>query len=143
MLNNDTVTILLAEDDQIDAMAVQRGFAKLKIANPIQTAKDGIEAMDILKGRNGKERLRKPYVIMLDLNMPRMDRFEFLKALRDDPELKTSIVFVLTTSQLDEDRMKAYDANVAGYIVKSEAGEGFIDAIRMLDHYWRIVELPS
>jgi CheY-like chemotaxis protein len=143
MHNNDTVTILLIEDDLIDSMAVQRGFAKLKIANPIQTAKDGIEALDILKGRNGKEKLSKPFVILLDLNMPRMDGFEFLKVLREDPEIKASIVFVLTTSELDEDRVKAYDANVAGYIVKSEAGEGFIDAIRLRDLYWRIVELPS
>ena len=143
MLNNETVTILLVEDDLIDSMAVQRGFGKLKIANPIQTAKDGIEALDILKGRNGKEKLRKPFVILLDLNMPRMDGFEFLKSLREDPEIKATIVFVLTTSKLDEDRVRAYDANVAGYIVKSEAGEGFMDAIRLLDLYWRIVELPS
>jgi CheY-like chemotaxis protein len=143
MHNYQAVNVLLVEDDLVDIMTIQRGFASLKIANPIITAKDGIEALDILKGRNGKERLSKPYIIFLDLNMPRMNGVEFLKVLREDPELKASVVFVLTTSGLDEDRVKAYDANVAGYIIKSEAGKNFMDAIQLIDHYWRIIELPN
>ena len=140
MSDNHAVTILLVEDDLVDAMAIQRGFTKLRIANTVVTAKDGIEALGILRDKNNK--LERPFIILLDLNMPRMDGFEFLKTLREDPEFKSSIVFVLTTSKLDEDRVRAYNANVAGYIIKSEAGAGFLDALTMINHYWRVVELP-
>jgi CheY-like chemotaxis protein len=143
MVDQSPLTLLLVEDDQVDAMAIQRGFTKSKIANTVVTASDGVDALEILRGQAPRKKLEKPFIILLDLNMPRMDGFEFLRVLRSDKELKNSVVFVLTTSKLDEDRMRAYDANVAGYIVKSEAGEGFVKAIQMLDHYWRIVELPS
>jgi CheY-like chemotaxis protein len=68
---------------------------------------------------------------------------EFLKEIRDDPALKQSVIFVLTTSNDDQDKTKAYDNHVAGYIVKSDAGESFLEALEMLDRYWRVVELPA
>ncbi len=136
-MSNQTVTILLVEDDDIDVEAVIRGFKKNKIANPFTVAKDGIEALDIL--RDG---IKQPYLILLDLNMPRMNGIEFLKALRKDPLLKTSIVFVLTTSDAEKDRWAAYEQNIAGYLLKSQAGKDFVHVINMLDHYWRYVEFP-
>jgi CheY-like chemotaxis protein len=134
------VNILLVEDDEIDVMAVKRAFRELKIANPLFEASDGIEALEILRGTNGKT-IPRPFVILLDLNMPRMGGIEFVRALRADPALRS--VFVMTTSAAEEDRINAYDLNVAGYVLKHSPGHSFLDAIAMLEHYWRIVELPE
>lgn len=131
-------SILLVDDDDIDAMSVQRAFSRMKIANPIVRAKDGIEALDIL--RNGG--VKQPYLILLDLNMPRMGGLELLNTIRSDPQLETNVVFVLTTSKDDEDKLAAYKHHVAGYIVKEKLDEGFEQLVKMLDHYWRLVELP-
>jgi CheY-like chemotaxis protein len=137
------VNILLVEDDDVDVMAVKRAFRDLKIANPLFTAIDGVDALELLRGENGKSRLPRPYVVLLDLNMPRMGGIEFLDAVRDDPELNRSIVFVMTTSAADEDRVRAYDRNIAGYILKHSPGRSFIDAVTMLEHYWRVIEFPE
>jgi len=137
-----SVTLLVVEDDEVDLMAVQRGFRQHKVANEIVAAKDGLEALQILRGENGREPFPRPFIILLDLNMPRMNGFEFLRALRADAALQNAIVFVLTTSKSDEDRARAYAANVAGFIVKADAGRSFLAAVEMLDHYWRVVELP-
>lgn len=131
-------SILLVEDDDIDAMSVQRAFQRMKIANPIVRAKDGIEALDILL----KGGIEQPYLILLDLNMPRMGGLELLDTIRNNPQLELSVVFVLTTSKDDEDKIKAYKHHVAGYIVKENLDEGFEQLVKMLDHYWRLVELP-
>ncbi len=137
-----TVRILLVEDDEIDVMGIRRAFKKLKIANPISVASNGLEALHMLRGENGHERLVKPYMVLLDLNLPRLNGIEFLTELRRDPELKSTIVFVLTTSKDEEDRGAAYDLNVAGYMVKSEIGRDFMKLVSMLDHYWRVIEFP-
>ena len=131
-------SILLVEDDDIDAMSVQRAFQRMKIANPIVRAKDGIEALDILL----KGGIEQPYLILLDLNMPRMGGLELLDTIRNNSQLELSVVFVLTTSKDDEDKIKAYKHHVAGYIVKEKLDEGFEQLVKMLDHYWRLVELP-
>lgn len=136
------VTVLVVEDDDVDLMAIQRGFKQHKVANELVCAKDGVEALQILRGEEGRAALAAPYIILLDLNMPRMNGFEFLQTIRQDVALRSAIVFVLTTSKSDEDRAKAYLSNVAGFIVKADAGRGFLGAVEMLDHYWRVVELP-
>ncbi|MBS0354789.1 MAG: response regulator [Proteobacteria bacterium] len=137
------VNILLIEDDEIDVKAVRRAFRDLKIANPLFQARDGIEALEMLRGTNGQTALPRPYIILLDLNMPRMGGIEFLNEIRKDPELHSSIVFVMTTSAAEEDRVKAYSLNVAGYVLKHSPGRSFLDAVSMLEHYWKIVELPD
>ena len=142
MQQGNTVTILLVEDDDVDTEAVERAFRKARIANPIVRAKDGAEALAMLRGDNGREALQHPYLILLDLKMPGMGGLKFLEELRRDPELSNSVVFVLTTSSDEQDMAKAYERYVAGYIVKSRAGDNFVGLIGMLDHYWRIVELP-
>lgn len=136
------VNILLVEDDEIDVMAVKRAFRELKIANPLYEASDGVEALELLRNANGKS-VPRPYIILLDLNMPRMGGIEFVKELRADPALKSSIVFVMTTSAAEEDRINAYNLNVAGYVLKHSPGHSFIEAVAMLEHYWRIVEFPE
>jgi CheY-like chemotaxis protein len=142
MATNKSIRILLVEDDEVDAMAVIRGFKNSKIANTIVHARDGVEALAVLRGDIPDKSISNPYVILLDLNMPRMDGFEFLDELRKDPQLREIIVFVLTTSKADEDRSRSYRHHVAGYVVKSNAGKDFLNLIHMIDHYWRIVEIP-
>jgi CheY-like chemotaxis protein len=140
--NKRPATLLLVEDDEVDLLAIERGFRQHKIANDVVTAKDGLDALQILRGGPDRPPLPRPYLILLDLNMPRMNGFELLTALRQDPELQSSVVFVLTTSKSDEDRARAYASHVAGFIVKADAGRSFLAAIELVDHYWKIVELP-
>jgi CheY-like chemotaxis protein len=139
----DNVSILIIDDDQVDVRAVLRGLAQQKIANPVYFAGDGVEALNVLRGRNDHARIPRPFLILLDLNMPRMSGLEFLKELRADPELSDSIVFVLTTSTADEDKAAAYAQHVAGYLVKNEAGVGFLKAIQMLERYGLCVQFPG
>jgi CheY-like chemotaxis protein len=137
------VNIFLVEDDEVDAMSVKRALKELKIANPLYRAVDGIEALDMLRGTNGMTKLPRPYIILLDLNMPRMSGLEFLDELREDPDLKRSIVFVMTTSATEEDRVRAYDKCIAGYVLKHSAAHSFLDAVTMLEHFWRVIEFPE
>jgi CheY-like chemotaxis protein len=139
---NHHVHILLVEDDEVDAEAILRGFRSQRLVNPFTIVPDGIEAFNALRGEGGHARLPRPYMILLDINMPRMNGIEFLQALRQDPELKQSIVFVLTTSNRDEDIMAAYNEQIAGYLLKARAGRDFVDLVSLLDAYWRVVEFP-
>ncbi len=141
-MDDRTVHIVLVEDDDLDAEAVARAFRKQKIANPIHRVCDGVEALELLRGRDGQAPLRRPYLVLLDLNMPRMDGIEFLAELRADPHLRDTIVFVLTTSDADTDKAAAYASQVAGYLVKSKAGEDFSHLARVVECFWRYVEFP-
>lgn len=136
------VTFLIVEDDEIDVMALERAFRHLKISNNKVFAKDGVEGLEYLRGENGREKIKAPYIILLDLNMPRMSGLEFLNEIRNDAALGKSVVFILTTSNDARDRLSAYDQHVAGYIIKSDPANGFMEAISMIDHYWKVVELP-
>ena len=126
----------------VDREGVRRAFARHRIANPIFTASDGIEALALLRGTPERPALGRPILVLLDLNMPRMNGVEFLRELRADEALRDTVVFVLTTSKSDEDRVASYNFNVAGYIVKNDVGAGFINLVNLLDHYWRVVEFP-
>jgi CheY-like chemotaxis protein len=143
MLEPQTVQLLHVEDDDLCLMGLNRAFKAAKIANPVKFAHDGIEALDMLRGTNGRPRLPRPFLVLLDLNMPRMDGIEFLKELRKDEELKKSIVFIMTTSDADEDKVKAYNLGVAGYILKSNPANAFLEATALLDTYWRVVEFSA
>jgi len=142
MVPGETVTVLVVEDNDVDAEAVERAFRRCKIANPIVTVTDGIAALDRLRGTNGTERLARPYLVLLDLNMPRMDGLEFLAELRADPAIADTVVFVLSTSDRDADKVSAYGHQVAGYVVKTRLDEGFLDMVTMIDAYWRVVQFP-
>ena len=132
----NSVTLLLVEDDAIDAEAIQRAFRQHRIANPFVVVRDGVEALAALRGESEVE-VPHPYVVLLDVNMPRMNGIEFLDAIRADPALSRTIVFVLTTSDREEDKVAAYEHNVAGYILKSRAGEDFLEVVKLLRVYWR------
>jgi CheY-like chemotaxis protein len=137
------VSILIIDDDDVDVMALKRAFKKVGVSNPIYVAGDGVEGLEVLRGQNGHEKVVAPVMILLDLNMPRMGGLEFLEELRSDAEFKCSIVFVLTTSAAEEDRLQAYDHHVSGYILKSDATSPFLDAVSMLDNFARVIEFPE
>jgi CheY-like chemotaxis protein len=134
--------ILLVEDDDGDAKAIERAFKKLKIVDRMVRAIDGIDALDLLKGANGKTKLKDPGIFLVDLNMPRMNGIQFVQAVRADENLRRSIVFILTTSKRDEDKMAAYDLNVAGYITKATAAVDFMNLVNLMGLYGEVVELP-
>lgn len=136
------INILLVEDDDGDAKALQRAFRKIKIANTIFRATDGVEALEILKGSHDTIKIQHPFLLLVDINMPRMNGIELIQTLRNDQEFHNTIIFVLTTSKLDEDKVAAYNLNVAGYVVKEMAGDCFLNLINLMDYYWRIVEIP-
>ncbi len=136
------ISILLVEDDDVDAEAIKRAFLRQKISNPITRATDGIEALALLRGEDGVEKLKSPYIILLDINMPRMNGIEFLEQIRNDATLQGCIIFVLTTSESNRDIDEVYAKNVAGYIIKSRAGKDFSSLVGLIDHYWRYIELP-
>jgi CheY-like chemotaxis protein len=143
MLEPRTAQLLHVEDDELCIMGLVRAFKNAKITNPVSFAHDGIDALEVLRGTNGRERLPRPNLILLDLNMPRMGGIEFLKELRKDGDLRKSIVFIMTTSGADEDKVKAYNLGVAGYILKTNPANVFLEATALLDTYWRVVEFPA
>jgi CheY-like chemotaxis protein len=134
-----SLNILLVEDDQVDVMNVKRAFDRNKIANPLFVAGDGIEALALL--RSGKIP-RERRLVLLDLNMPRMNGIEFLRELRADEELQLTPVVVLTTSDDERDKIHAYNLNVAGYLLKPVTFVNFVEAMAALNKYWTLVELP-
>jgi CheY-like chemotaxis protein len=131
------VNILLVEDDSIDAKAFMRAMNKLKIGNPVTHAKDGVEGLALL------QTLRRPNLVILDINMPRMNGLELLRKIRDDSKLHDTIVFVLTTSNDEKDKFDAYDLNVAGYMLKSDMGNSFVRAVSLVENYWKVIEFPG
>ncbi len=133
------VTLFLIEDDDIDAMTVERALHDCRIGNPVVRAHDGLEALELL--RAGK--VPKPYVILLDLQMPRMNGHEFLATLRKEKEFSDAVVFVLTTSRSKEDIEISYENFVAGYFVKEASGTETLKIAELLKGYWRIAYLPE
>lgn len=141
-------SILLVEDDQMDVMNVQRELRKQNITVPLVHARNGREALNLLRGENGEAKISRPSLVMLDLNMPRLNGLELLKILRTDPEFNDLNVFIMTTSDLDVDRSGATELGISGYIIKpltfdSFGGEGggtvdgfslFLDLLKLKDN---------
>ena len=133
------LNILLVEDDDVDVQNVRRAFEKAHIANPLFVAADGLEALEKLRSGEVPNNRR---MVLLDLNMPRMNGIEFLRELRKDPQLSAIPVVVLTTSTMDRDKFDAYQLNIAGYLVKPVTFSNFCDLMVTLNKYWALVELP-
>lgn len=133
------INILLVEDDVIDVKNVERALRKNNVANPLHVASNGLEALEMLRSGAvpGPRRL-----VLLDLNMPKMNGIEFLHALRNDPELTNLTVVVLTTSNDDRDKVAAYSHHVAGYLLKPVTFASFVELMASLNKYWSLVELP-
>lgn len=140
MSNPQQLNILLVEDDEVDVMTVKRAFERHHITNPIFIANDGVEALEKLRDSDLPKNRR---LVLLDLNMPRMNGIEFLREMRKDPELTSTPVVVLTTSNDDQDKVEAYNLNVAGYLLKPVTFNSFCDVVVTLNKYWSLVELPG
>lgn len=137
------VNILLVDDDEVDCMNVVRAFKKSNILNPLSIVHNGVEAFDLLRGTNGVEKISPlPRIILLDINMPKMNGLEFLKEMRADKDLHNISVFILTTSNDDKDRFDAYNYNVAGYILKPVSFENFLGSVSILNNFWQLSKQP-
>ena len=137
------LNVLLVEDDDLDVMNVNRAFKKNNIRNPLSVAHNGEEALAMLRGTDGQQKLPDGRrIILLDLNMPKMGGIEFLRELRADPELRMLTVIVLTTSDEERDKVEAYRLNVAGYILKPVTLQAFVETMATLNKYWTVSELP-
>lgn len=135
---NKIKPILLVEDDVVDAMTVRRAFKDLNLSNPLTHVTNGEEALSYLRDAEPL-----PCVILLDLNMPRMNGVEFITAAKADAAFKSIPIIVLTTSRDHNDVVNSYNLSVAGYIVKPVEYRGFVDVIRTLGLYWTINEFPA
>ena len=133
------LNILLVEDDEVDVMNVRRAFERNNVSNPLYVAGNGLEALAMLRDGTVPTERR---LILLDLNMPKMNGIEFLQALRADPELASAPVVVLTTSNDDQDKIDAYTLNVAGYLLKPVTFSNFCERMTTLNKYWTLVEMP-
>jgi CheY-like chemotaxis protein len=142
-MSEKVINILMVEDDEIDIMNVRRAFKKNNVTNPLHITNNGIEALDYLKEINETAPLKMPKIILLDLNMPKMGGIEFLRELRKMEHLKTISVFVMTTSNEDNDKVEAYNLNVAGYILKPLSMDQFMDVVSTLNSYWKLCEFPA
>jgi CheY-like chemotaxis protein len=138
------LNILLVEDDELDVMNVQRAFRKNKVSNPLYVATNGVEALELLRGKEGQSPKipEDRRLILLDLNMPKMGGIEFLREVRNDPKLRQITVVVLTTSDEERDKVDAYNLNVAGYILKPVTVAAFVEIMATLNKYWTVNELP-
>lgn len=141
---NSDIEILMVDDDEIDVENVKRCFKKNNIRNPLHVACDGQEALELLEGKHSYRKLDKlPGIILLDINMPRMNGLEFLDIIRSSDKYTTISVFMLTTSDTDKDVFQAYQKNVAGYIVKPVQLNSLFEIVKNLGMYWSILRFPN
>jgi len=131
----ESLYMLVVDDDDVATESIVRSLHKSNVSFPVVTAEDGAVALEILRGQHLVRHIGQPNVVLLDLNMPRMNGFEFLEALRNDVSLAHTIVFVLTTSDDDRDISRAYHENVAGYFVKSAVGPQFRKLVALMERY--------
>jgi len=130
--------ILLVEDDKIDAMTVKKALKEIKVANEIVNVTNGLEALEYLRNCGDE----KPCIILLDLNMPKMNGVEFLREAKKDDALKMIPVIVLTTSKEEKDRMESFMLNASGYMIKPVDYQQFVETMRTIDMYWTLSEMP-
>jgi len=141
----ESVPILLVEDGKIDVQNVVRAFKKNRISNPLYVTRNGEEALAFLRGQPPYDNpiaAPQPGLVLLDINMPVMNGIEFLQVVKNDDDLRNIPVVVLTTSQEERDRLESFKLGVAGYIIKPVDFAKFVEAIRVIDLYWKLSELP-
>ena len=131
--------ILLVEDDSIDKEMVLRSFKKSNINNPLVCVRDGVEALEALKGEQGRDKIPQPCIVLLDINTPRMNGFQLMRVMREDPFLRNNVVFMLTTSAGSSDRRLAYDLHAAGYFLKQDTA----DFVKLLSQYCKLNVFPA
>lgn len=135
----DELAILLVEDDVVDMMSVKRALRELEVPNPLFHVENGEEALAWLRDTKNP----RPAIILLDLNMPRMNGHEFLAIIKKDEDLRRIPVIVLTTSQAEADKSQSYDEGVAGYMIKTLDYQEFVGVMKTIRQYWTRSELPG
>ena len=137
-MESKPISLLLVEDDEADILDIQRSMQLLKVPNPLYIARDGIEALAMLQGtgEDGGTVVPYPYLILLDLNLPRMDGLEFLKAVRNDPKLRSTMIIIITSSDDEQTRAAAFDLNVPNYLSKPVNFDHLIAMIATLERSW-------
>lgn len=131
--------ILVVDDDQIDAMTVKRALKDNDILNDVIIAENGEKALEYLRNEN----MPRPCIILLDLNMPKMNGLECLKLIKTDEKIQSIPVIVLTTSRSEQDKMESFKLGIAGYMIKAVNYHEFVDIIRTIKDYWDVSELPD
>ncbi len=131
--------ILLVEDDKVDVMSVQRAFKAIHVANRIEVVSNGEEALSYLRNSANQ----RPCIILLDLNMPKMNGIEFLKVKKQDEMMRNIPTVVLTTSREEQDKVNSFNLGVAGYMIKPVEDRKFVEVAKAIDIYWTLSELPG
>lgn len=134
----DSEPILLVEDDVVDAMTVKRALKELKVANPLVHVSNGEEALEYLKDTSKP----RPCLVLLDINMPRMNGIELLRTMKTDEQLRLIPVVMLTTSTNDRDIVESFHLSVAGYMIKPVDYRQFVETMRTIDTYWKLSRRP-
>lgn len=135
---NNPFSILLVEDDAVDVMSVKRALRELNSAHTLNVAGNGEEALAYLRTPGHPP----PGIILLDINMPRMNGLDLLKAMKEDASLRRIPAVVLTTSKEEKDRLESFNLGAAGYMVKPVEYAGFVEVVRIIQHYWNLSEMP-
>lgn len=147
LTNVKPITILMADDDEDDRLLTQDALAESRVLNELHFVEDGVELLEYLERKGkfvDKSISPRPGLILLDLNMPRMDGREALEAIKANPNLKGIPVVILTTSKQEEDMIKGYNLGAASYITKPVTFDGLVELMKTLGKYWvEFVELPS
>lgn len=145
-MNDKTFVVLMAEDDEHDIIATKRAWKASQMANPLHIVNNGEECLDYLERRgvySDPASSPRPGILLLDLNMPRMDGLETLQHIRKSELFHSLPVIILTTSKAEEDRVRSYELGASAYIVKPIGFDNFSEAIRTINLFWKLVELPG
>ena len=141
--NVEVIDVLLVEDDPGDVVLIQEAFADNKVRNRLHCVADGVEAIDFLRQQGDHAGAKRPDLILLDLNLPRMDGREVLAAVKADETLRSIPVVVLTTSEAEEDILRSYELHANAYVTKPVDFERFIEVVRQIDDFFvTVVKLP-
>ena len=137
------IDVLLVEDDPGDTLMIKEAFADNKVRNRLSSVTDGVEALAFLRREGAYAEAPRPDLILLDLNLPRKDGREVLQEIKNDPELRTIPVVVLTTSEAEEDILRSYSLHANAYVTKPVDFERFIAVVRQIDDFFvEVVRLP-
>ncbi|SFS76691.1 response regulator [Lutibacter maritimus] len=138
-MKNSNLTILLVEDDKVDAMTIQRALKELKILNPVVICENGLEALNYLNNLENA----LPGIILLDINMPKMNGIEFLEHRKKNNAINLIPTVVLTTSKDEQDKVESFNLGVAGYMIKPVDYMQFVEVVKTINLYWTLSELPN
>jgi CheY-like chemotaxis protein len=143
-MNAELISVLLVDDDPGDVLLVREAFDDHKVGNLLSVVNDGVQAMEYVRGENDYAGVARPDLILLDLNLPRKSGIEVLEEIKSDPQLSTILVVVLTTSEAEEDIVRAYKLHANAYITKPFDFERFTQIVHQIDEFFiGLVKLPS